>query len=161
MTKHKAPMSFKVGGVIYVCVEDEHVQESDPCDKSNCMLTRAFSDYLVKTYGGKHSDYKVKSTNHGCIFELNGRRYVAVFDTRTARKIYVYDQTFRDTKSAAKARAGVRPFKTRILIESSSKVAAKSAMTTEVKKHLRSLPRPKRDVPYTPKTTGFRRELSL
>lgn len=161
MTKHAPKTSFKTADVMFVKVEDEHVQESDPCNKSNCMLTRALSDHLVKTYGGKHSQYKVKSTNHGATFELNGRRYTSVFDSKTARRIYTYDQTFRDTKSAAKARAGVRPFKTRIIIESSKRVVTKAAMTTEVKKHLRSLPRARKDAPYTPKATGFRRELSL
>lgn len=160
MTKHKAKAILKAGDVIYVQVENGHVQESDPCNKSNCMLTRAFSDHLVKTYGGKHSDYKVRSTNHGTIFELNSRKCVAVFDTKTARRIYTYDQTFRDTRSATKARDGVRPFKTRIVIESSSKVTKKPAMTTEVKKHLRSLPRRGKES-HRPKATGFRRELSL
>ena len=118
--------------------------------------------YLAKTYGGKSGEYKVKSTNHGTTFELNGRKYLAVFDSKTATKIYKYDQTFRETNSKEKARSGVKPFSTRLMIESSTAVVKWPAMTAEVKKHLRNIPKKKKnDAVYVPKATGSRRELSL
>jgi hypothetical protein len=158
----KAKRLLKPGDALYVPVNNEHICDSDPCNKDNCMLTRALIVHLVATYGGKASDYKVKSTNHGTLFELNGRKYMAVFDTKTASRIYKYDQTYRTTRSKEKARAGVRPFTTRMMIESSTTIAKGAPMSTTVKEHLRSLRRKKKsEVSYVPKTTGTRRELSL
>lgn len=154
--------TFKPGDALAIPVDkDLDVQQSDPCNKDNCMLSRAFIRYLVETYDGKSSDYKVKSTNHGVSFELKNRKYLAVFDTKTAARIYKYDQTFKTTRSKEKARAGVSSFTTRMMIESSGAVIKWPAMSEKVKTHLRNLPRKKRDAPYTPKTTGVRRELSL
>lgn len=158
----KSKRVFRPGDPLYIPVDNQHICDSDPCNKDNCMLTRALIAFLVSTYGGKASDYKVKSTNHGTIFELNGRKYFAVFDTKTASRIYKYDQTFRSTRSKEKARAGVRPFTTRMMIESSTAVKKGPPMSTKVKEHLRSLPRKQKDAAsYVPKTTGIRRELSL
>jgi len=160
-TAVKVKRAFRPGDALYVNVGPEHISDSDPCNKDNCMLTRAFADHLVKTYGGKVSDYKVKSTNHGTAFELNGRRYICVFDTKTAKRIYTYDQTFRDTRSKRKARATQSKFQTRLMVEAST-VATKFPMSEERKEYLRNLPpRKKSEVSYVPKNTGSRRELSL
>lgn len=162
MGKHKPKRLLKPGDALYVPVGSAHICDSDPCNKDNCMLTRALIAHLVATYGGKSGDFKVKSTNHGTLFELGGRRYMAVFDTKTAARIYKYDQTYRSTRSKEKARAVVRPFTTRMMIESSSAVVKRAPMTTTVKEHLRRLKGQKKvDVSYIPKTTGSRRELSL
>lgn len=163
MRKLKPKRTFRPGDAIYAEVDaDRHIRESDPCNKDNCMLSRGFLDFLVKTYGGKASDYKVKSTNHGCSFELQGRKYQTVFDTKTAARIYKYDETFRKTRSKEKARAGIRSFTARIMIEASTAVTKWPAMTTEVKKHLRSLPRKKKgETVYVPKSTGTARQLSM
>lgn len=162
MAKHKPKTTFRPGDALPIFVDETlHVRESDPCNKDNCMLSRAFIDHLVTTYGGKGSDYKVKSTNHGVTFVMKNRKYVAVFDTKTASRIYNYDKTFRTTRSKEKARSGVRSFTARIMIEASSAVTKWPAMSAEVKSHLRSLPRKKKDVIYIPKSTGTGRELSL
>lgn len=162
MGKHKPKTTFRPGDALPVYVDETlHVRESDPCNKDNCMLSRAFIDHLVKTYGGKSSEYKVKSTNHGVTFVMKGRKYVAVFDTKTATKIYKYDRTFQTTKSKDKARAQVRSFTARVMIEASNAVTKWPAMTEAVKSHLRSMPRKKPNAPYVPKSTGIARELSL
>lgn len=161
MTKAKVKRTFKPGDSLYVNVGPEHIKDSDPCNKDNCMLTRALMQHLVKTYGGKPSDYKVKSTNHGTTFELGGRKYVAVFDTKTARRIYTYDQTYRDTRSKEKARAGVRPFTTRMMVEATTVATKWPPMSEETKAKLRALPSKAKVASYAPKTTGSRRELSL
>lgn len=152
---------MKVGEVITLPVGNEHIRESDPCNKDNCMLTRAFIAYLVATYGGNARDFKVKSTNHGTTFELHGRKYLAVFDSKTAATIYKYDQTFRETRSKEKARSGVRPFKTRLMIESTTAATQWPPMSPETKAKLRALPQKEKTATYVPKTTGTRRELSL
>ena len=159
--KIKAKKAFKPGDALYVNVGPEHIGDSDPCNKDNCMLSRSIIDFLVSTYGGKASDFKVKSTNHGVTFDLNGRKYVVVFDTNTARRIYKYDQTFKETRSKEKARATVRPFKTRMMIEASSAVTKWPTMSEETKSKLRALPRKDKARTHTPKATGTRRELSL
>lgn len=160
--KHKPKTKMSVGDVITIPVGTEHIRESDPCNKDNCMLSRALDSYLVATYGGKASDFKVKSTNHGTTFELSGRKYLVVFDHRTATTIYKYDQTFRDTRNKEKARSGVRPFKTRLMVESSTAVIKWPPMSDETKAKLRAIPKKeKAKATYVPKTTGTRRELSL
>lgn len=127
------------GSSIRILVEQRHITDSDPCNKINCMVTRAISEYLVKTYGGKLEDYKIKSTNHGTTFVLNGYKYNAVFDNKTAAHIFEYDRTYRKTGSKERARAAVRPFTARVMIESSDKVVKSPPMTEETKKRLRAL----------------------
>lgn len=152
-SKHK----FKPGDAIYIPVDKNAISDSDPCNKENCMVNRGFKAWAEKTYPGEN--LKPKSTNHGIVFQLSGRRYVAVFDTKTAFRIYNYDQTFRQTHSKEKARAAIRPFKVRMMIESSTAVARWPAMSEETKAKLRKLPRKKG--PYVPSPTNKRRELSL
>lgn len=159
--KHKPKTRMKVGEVITIPVGNEHIRESDPCNKDNCMLSRALTAHLVATYGGNARDFKVKSTNHGTTFELGGRKYLVVFDNKTATTIYKYDQTFKDTRSKEKARSGVRPFKTRLMIESTTAATKWPPMDPETKAKLRALPRKEKTGTYVPKTTGTRRELSL
>lgn len=155
----KAKPSYKPGDAIYVPVEREHINDSDPCNKENCMLTRGVVAWLMANYG--EGNYKVKSTNHGVIFEIKGRRYVAVFDTKTAFRIYNYDQTFRKTHSKEKARTGVRPFKARIMIESSVAATRWPRMSDETKKKLREYPKRRQRGEYLAKAHSVRRELSL
>lgn len=159
--KHKPKIRMKVGEVITIPVGSEHIRESDPCNKDNCMLSRALIAYLVATYGGSARDFKVKSTNHGTTFELAGRKYLVVFDNRTATTIYKYDQTFKETRNKEKARSGVRPFKTRLMVESTTAATRWPPMTDETKAKLRAIPRKEKTVAYIPRTTGTRRELSL
>lgn len=157
----KAKSKYKPGDCIYVGVWPEHIHNSDPCNKDNCMLSRAFIAWLVATYGGSANSFKVKSTNHGLTFELNGRKYIAVFDTKTGNKIYKYDQTFKQTRSKEKARSVVRRFVARVMIEASSAVTKWPAMSEETKAKLHKYPR-KKSGSHTPKpTVGVRRELSL
>lgn len=158
----KAPKArLKVGDVMTVPVGKEHICDSDPCNKDSCMVSRAETAYLIATYGGTARDYKVKSTNHGTTFELKGRKYLAVFDSKTAATIYRYDQTFRLTRSKDRARAGVQPFTTRLIIESSVAVVRGPPMSAETKATLKFHRSYDVPAPYLPKTTGSRRELSL
>ncbi len=157
MGKHKAKSSFKPGDAFYVPVKKDSIDNSDPCNKDHCMVTRGFVKWGEEQYPGVN--LKPKSTNHGIIFQLNGRKYVAVFDNRTAFRIYNYDQTYRKTHSKEKARATVRPFAVRIMIESSEAIEKWPAMSEETKRKLQALPKKKKD--YAPKRSGARRELSL
>jgi hypothetical protein len=151
---------LKTGIAFYIPVNPEHINGSDPCNKDNCSLSRGGVSWLVSTFGGKASDYKVKSTNHGMTFVMSGRRYIAVFDTKTAMRIYNYDETYRRTRSKEKARATMKPFKARLMIEATQMLPKFPAMTDERKAYLRSLP--KKRGPYVPKVkSGSRRELSL
>jgi len=156
-----ATNTLKVGTAFFSPVNPEHIQGSDPCNKDNCMLSRSLPDYLVAKFGGKASDYKIKSTNHGTTFVLKGRRYVCVFDTKTAATIYRYDEIFRRTRSKEKARASVKPFKARVMVEATQLLPKFPAMSEERKAYLRSLPKKKSAHIYVPKKTGSRRELSL
>lgn len=156
----KMKSSFKPGDAFYVPVGQEHINDSDPCNKENCMLTRGIIAWLVANYGGDPKKFKVKSTNHGVTFILSGRRYVAVFDTKTAFRIYNYDQTYRNTRNKDAARKVIRPFKARIMIESGVAVTKWPPMSAETKAKLRKLPRKTSE--YKPRITiGGRRELSL
>ena len=127
------------------------------------MLSRALTDWLVENFGGNARDYKVKSTNHGTTFVMNGRRYVCVFDSNTARRIYNYDRTYTRTRSKSQARSGVKPFKTRLMIEATQLLPKPEPLTEERKTYLRSLRgKEKAGHVYAPKAkTGTRRELSL
>lgn len=159
MSKPKA--GFKPGDAFFVMVGKEHINDSDPCNKDKCMVNRAFIAWAEENYPGQN--LKPKSTNHGIVFELGGRKYIAVFDTRTAFRIYNYDQIFRKTHSKEKARQAVRPFKVRMMVESSTAVTKWPAMSEETKKKLRAMPR-KKSSDYTPKkhsSHSTRRELSL
>lgn len=156
MTKHVKKIP-KVGNVLTMPVEDPHIQGSDPCNKDNCMASRAGPDMLTKNYGER--DYKVKSTNHGMTFEINGRKYVTVFDTKTAETIYKYDEVYTRTRSKEKARASVKPFKCRLMVEATLRIPPSEPLTEERKAYLRGLQRKKG--PHSPKKGGSRRKLSL
>lgn len=158
MTRLK--QKFSPGDAIHIGVGQENINDSDPCNKDNCMLSRAIIAWLVANYGGDPKRFGVKSTDHGVIFKLNGRLYVAVFDMRTAFRIYNYDQTFKKTRSKEAARKTVRPFKARIMIERTTAIKRGPPMSAETKEKLRKIRRkPKR--PYEPTIRGSRRELSL
>lgn len=154
----KAKKVFKPGDAFYVPVGPEHIFDSDPCNKDNCMVNRAFLSWFAQTYG--HANCKAKSTNHGIIFEHEGRKYAAVFDTKTAGRIYKYDQTFRNTRSKAKARAAVRPFTVRMMVESSTTITEGPKMSEEAKQRLRQAAHKKPEI-YSPRPASKRRELSL
>lgn len=158
MTKRE----LKVGTVIPTKVEQRHINDSDPCNKDNCMLQRSFVGQLVSLFGGKIGDYKVKATNHGLIFRLNGREFVCVFDTKTGHRIYNYDKIFKATRSKEKARASVKPFMARLIVEATRKLPVWPAMSEETKKKLRALPKKRKsEIVYAPRKTGSQRELSL
>ena len=89
----KVKNKFKPGDAFYVQVRQEHINDSDPCNKENCLVNGGALSWFAEKYG----DRKMKSTHHGIIFQLNGWKYVAVFDTKTAFRIYKYDQAFRST----------------------------------------------------------------
>ena len=62
--KHK----FRPGERFVVPVRQEHIDDSDPCNKENCMVNRGALSWFAEKYG----DRKMKSTNHGIIFQLRG-----------------------------------------------------------------------------------------
>src|SRR5215468_3330126 len=133
-TKHKPRTKFRPGDAIYLRVEREHIDDSDPCNKDECMVNRAFYSWYGNTYG--HSNCKAKSTNHGLTFELNEREYGVVFDTKTATKIYNYDSLYRRTHSKQQARASVKPFTVRLMVERSVAVTKWPKMSQETKERL-------------------------
>jgi len=75
----------------------------------------------------------IKATNHGLIFDIKGRRILTVFDTKTCEKIYNYDEIFTKTRSKEKARAAVKPFTARLMVESNTAVPPRIPMTQEQK----------------------------
>ena len=150
--------TLKVGTVITVPVEQEHIEDSDPCNKDNCMLSRAFFAHLVALFGDRN--YKVKSTNHGVIFDLCGRRFTCVFNTKTANIIYTYDKLYTSSHSKTKARAAIKPFTARLIVEASVAVPKFPPMSEETKAKLRKYPKVRSGF-HAPTKTGTRRELSL
>lgn len=125
---------FSVGSAHPAQVKTEHIQDSDPCDKTNCMLTRAVVSLLVSMYG---ETFKVRSTNHGLILDFKGRRITFVFDTNTAKKIYTYDRTFKKTHSRKAAWATVgKGFKSRLMVESNVAIPKFPPMSQETKDQL-------------------------
>ena len=54
---------LKVGDVLPVPVEREHIDKSAPCNKDSCMLSEGFVDHLTEKFGAD-KNYKVKTTNH-------------------------------------------------------------------------------------------------
>jgi hypothetical protein len=131
MTKAR---TIKVGTVIPVDVTQEWIDESIPCDKGSCMLTLAAIATLDEKLGKAVSN--VKSTNHGITFDLNGYRILCVFDHSTGHRIYKYDEVFKKTNSAVKARASVRPFRAKLMVESCQKAPVYPPMSEETKKAL-------------------------
>src|SRR5271156_2270595 len=97
---------LKVGTVIPVQVSRSHIDNSIPCDKDHCMLALAKLDYLMVKYGTERS-FRLKCTNHGLQFDINGRRITVVFDTKTGNTIYEYDSIYTHTHSKKKARESV------------------------------------------------------
>lgn len=152
----KRTFKISIGSRWIIPVKQEHINESDPCNKDKCMLTRALKAFLAENFG--QVNYRVKSTNHGTVFDIHGRRLTAVFDTGTGNTIYGYDQTFKKTRSKARAIAGVKPFSARIMIESNSAVPKFAPMTAEAKARLRKHGRNQSD---DRKPRNHRRELSL
>jgi hypothetical protein len=142
MLKVKA-RELKIGTKIPVQVTQEAINHSIPCQKGKCMLTLAAMVMLEALFGDKVS--KVKSTNHGITFDVGGYRFLCVFDHRTSDLIFHYDKTYRATRSMAKARASVKPFTAKLMVESRSKIPARIPMSEETKKLLRTKT-------YTPKT---------
>ena len=156
-TLTKPRPTIKTGDALCIPVAKEAISDSDPCNKDNCFLTRAFIYWLVTNYGGTASDYKVKSTNHGVVFLFKGYQLVGVFDTKTASRIYKYDAEFKRTHSKEKARMTVKPFVARIMIESKAK-HVKNVLSEEAKQKLRTY---KPSPVYKPRRASKSRELSL
>jgi hypothetical protein len=109
MSKFKTP---KVGTVIATQVSQENIDESIPCDKGECMLTLSFLQTLEERFGKRN--YNVKSTNHGL----------------------TCDETYRKTRSLAKARASAKPFRAKLMVESCQKIPTYPPMSEETKKLL-------------------------
>lgn len=126
--------TIKVGTVIPVDVKREHINASIPCDKGSCMLSLGGLDTLESKFGKRN--YKVKSTNHGMTFDINGYRVLTVFDHQTGHRIYKYDEVYKKTKSMEKARALVRPFRAKLMVESCQKIPVYPAMSEEKKMYL-------------------------
>ncbi len=127
---------FFLGSAHPIKVEPVHVEASTPCDKQNCMVNLAIYDLLCGVYG--EHNFKLKSTNHGIILYLKGRRITGVFDTRTCERIWSYDRIYKKTKSEAKAKAACRNgFKVRVMVESNLKHVPEP-MSEEAKKKLKA-----------------------
>jgi hypothetical protein len=95
------PKSFKVGGVMTPRVTQQHIDDSDPCDKENCMLSEGFVDYLTEKFGAD-KNYKVKSTNHAAGTNsprpnspMSGRSQIADSSARTRGLITQCDERRR------------------------------------------------------------------
>lgn len=149
---------FSVGSSHIAHVKREHINNSEPCNKDNCMLSRAVVDLLVTLYGKK---FKVKSTNHGVVLSFEGRRIVFVFDTNTAQKIWVYDNAFKKMHSVDKAWASVRPFRAKLMVESNKALPVYPVMSDATKKALRANRKANGRLGYHPTRETKRRELSL
>jgi hypothetical protein len=145
MAMSKAKAKLKVGTVIPVAVTREKIDRSLPCDKGKCMLTLSGISVLESEYGP--GNYNVKSTNHGMTFDINGHRLLTVFDHLTAHRIFQYDEIYKKTRSIAKARAWVKPFKAKLMVESNQKIRRGEPMSAETKKQLRDLKARGRAVP--------------
>lgn len=150
---------FTVGSSHGTSVEAAHIADSDPCNKDNCMLTRSLTDTMSRYYDPK--EFKIKSTNHGAIIYLKGRRITTVFDTGTAKKIFTYDRTFKKTHSRARALASVRPFKAKLMVESNVATPTSPPMSEETKKKLAEARRAQGKKDYHPTRKARARELSL
>lgn len=157
MGKHKPKSSFKPGDSFTVPVKQEHINDSDPCNKDNCMVTRAIFAWLKANYGDRN--FHVKSTNHGAIFRLGNREYVLVFDHATAAKIYKYDNLWKKTRSKEQAQKVISPFKVRLMVEATRNVVVWPPMSDATKQKLRAMPRKKQE--HKPRPHSSRRELSL
>jgi hypothetical protein len=149
--------TIKVGTVIPIEVTQEDIDNSTPCDKGNCMLTRAGIRTLKSRFGDQN--YKVKSTNHGMTFDINGYRVLTVFDHQTGHRIYQYDETYKRTRNVAKARAAARPSRAKLMVESCQRVPVYPAMSEATKQALRGRPKTKGAVKTGIKVSN-RRQLS-
>ena len=124
---------FAIGTAHRIRVKSEHIQNSEPCNKNNCMFTRAANETFARSIGGS---FKIKSTNHGFVLEIGGRRIVCVFDTNTARKIFNYDRVFRKTGSHERAWATTKPYWGKVMVESNNPLPKYPPMSEEAKKLL-------------------------
>lgn len=150
-----AARALKVGTVMTVNVSKDNIQRSVPCDKGNCMLTLAGIEALENKFG--KNNYRVRSTNHGMTFDINGYRILTVFDHKTGHRIYQYDEIYRKTRNQGKAKASVKPFTARLMVESCQKAPVYPPMTAETKERLKGYPRRKA---RTGIRTSNRRQLS-
>jgi hypothetical protein len=148
---------LNVGAVIPVQVTREAIEKSTPCDKGNCMLTLAGIATLESRFGKQK--YNVKSTNHGMTFDVNGYRILTVFNHGTGHKIYQYDEIYKRTRNAEKARASVKPFMAKLMVESCQKVPVYPPMSEATKQALRGRPKRKDTVRSGIKISN-RRQLS-
>jgi hypothetical protein len=151
--------TLKVGSVLPIDVTKEWIEESVPCDKGLCMLTLATISTLDERFGAQN--YNVKSTNHGLTFDINGYRILCVFDHNTSDRIYKYDEIFMKTGSMEKARASIRPFRSKLMVESCQKAPKYPPMSAATKTRLKSMPRKKKFVPKAGLRSVNRRQLSM
>jgi hypothetical protein len=152
--------TIKVGTVIPINVTQEWIDESIPCDKGLCMLTLAAIAILDVALGaGTVSN--VRSTNHGITFDYSGYRILCVFDHQTGNRIFKYDEIFKKTGSMAKARAAIKPFKAKLMVESCQKAPKFAPMSAETKEKLAARPGRKRLGGKAGLRTSAGRQLSL
>lgn len=149
--------TLKVGDRMSLQVQQEQIDQSIPCHKGKCMLTLAFLAVIERWFGP--GNYNVRSTNHGLTFDLDGQRYVCVFNHKTGDYIYRYDETYRKTRSAVRARATVKPFTAKLMVESRQRKPVFPPMSEETKAKLAAYPKDKRKVGT--RTVSNRRQLSL
>jgi hypothetical protein len=149
--------TIKVGTVIPVGVDQGNIDDSVPCNKGKCMLTLGGIATLTSRFGKQN--YNVKSTNHGMTFDINGYRILTVFDHRTGHRIYQYDEIYKRTRNMAKARASVKPFQAKLMVESCQKVPVYPPMSEATKKALKAVARRKPEVKSGLRTAN-RRQLS-
>jgi hypothetical protein len=151
--------AIKVGTVFRVSVSQKHIDESVPCDKPHCMLSLAGHSLLVSQFGPRN--YNVRSTNHGMTFDIGGNRVLSVFDHASSHRIYKYDEVYKRTKSMEKARASVKPFNAKLMVESCQKIPTYPPMTEEKKALLAQRRKERlRSSAHTGIRTNQRRQLS-
>ena len=129
-----ASRSIKVGMVFPLYVKQKNIDDSVPCDKPHCMLSLSGRDLLISRFGP--GDYNVRSTNHGMTFDIGGNRVLCVFDHLTGHRIYKYDEIYKRTKSMERARASVKPFNAKLMVESCQKIPVYPSMSAEKKELL-------------------------
>lgn len=133
----KKKHNLTIGTVWPVPVMRDQIDESTPCCKEKCMVALAFIAYIISVLGDDRVKFTVKATNHGMRLDIQGRRILFVFDSKTADRIFLYDAIFRKTRSAEKAKKAIRPFTARMMIESNSATPVYPPMTEAKKEELR------------------------
>jgi hypothetical protein len=113
---------LKIGDAIPLSVTRSVIDCSEPCCKEDCMVSEA-SKVALRQKFGEHQQYYLSSTTNGVKFTIDGWRYTAAFPPSTAKKIFNYDQVFKQTGNAFLARKSVDPFRTKLVVIDAAKIA--------------------------------------